>query len=752
MNQQNSGVDTPSSNDDIEIEEAVRTIDPTTTSQNLVSSSTIFKTARDQFFEDLQTEVDRNSWSAKCLLCTKPKRVIEKQGVTSNFTRHVRHYHKEEYEKWLNESNKVNSPSQTNKITSHFSKKSCSPNRALYGSNHPRQMELSLAIVNDLIITMGLPLSIVERPAFINFMRKVDSKFNIVNRRTITRKTIPTLYDKMHDHLITFCSTATFLSLALDIWSDRRMRSFFAITAHAIIGGNFKTYVLCFVPLWGTHSGAVLLKKYEEIINKFDIKSKIVRLITDNAANNINAFQNIVIPGFEKYFIENDDDGIDEYANDSDTNDDEVLSDEYDYPPDQLSTTNLLATSDVASEDLIQESINRLMENTEIFRIPCFAHSLQLVVKDGLKEAKSIVCALEKVSAIAKLAHTSTKFAEKLDLLKVSIPRAVITRWNSQFMTVERILAIPTVELNDILGELKYKHLCLNTRDITMLQEFIDLFSLFAQATTATQSQNLPSISIVAPSILAIYLDLISEKNNVQYTTSLCESLLSSLLSRFGGLLEQLEINFTDINISFKTNNKFYNLYKDPIFLLSPFFDGMFKIRWITQSILGDSTKERLCGKIKQLVFDHCLLMIHESESLLCNDPKIKNKHQELPSVSLSSSNIHKRKNLFANIEHDLKNSKKAKPDDSYTYIQEEISRYINDDNNDSMILLNPTSSSSYKTLAKLATKYLCVPATSAGVERVFSQSGFLFRSHRARMSRKTLEQLTMLKCNNSIA
>ncbi|CAF0735295.1 unnamed protein product [Adineta steineri] len=45
MNQQNSGVDTPSSNDDIEIEEAVRTIDPTTTSQNLVSSSTIFKTA-----------------------------------------------------------------------------------------------------------------------------------------------------------------------------------------------------------------------------------------------------------------------------------------------------------------------------------------------------------------------------------------------------------------------------------------------------------------------------------------------------------------------------------------------------------------------------------------------------------------------------------------------------------------------------------------------------------------------------------
>ncbi len=52
---------------------------------------------------------------------------------------------------------------------------------------------------------------------------------------------------------------------------------------------------------------------------------------------------------------------------------------------------------------------------------------------------------------------------------------------------------------------------------------------------------------------------------------------------------------------------------------------------------------------------------------------------------------------------------------------------------------------------SKLATKYLCIPATSAAVERIFSQIGFIFRSHRARMSRKTLQQLTLLKCNSEI-
>jgi len=75
--------------------------------------------------------------------------------------------------------------------------------------------------------------------------------------------------------------------------------------------------------------------------------------------------------------------------------------------------------------------------------------------------------------------------------------------------------------------------------------------------------------------------------------------------------------------------------------------------------------------------------------------------------------------------------------------------KYVNDENTDSMILLK--SSSIYPILSKLATKILSIPATSAPVERVFSQSGFLFRQPRASMIRTTLQQLTMLKCNRGL-
>ncbi|CAF5166845.1 unnamed protein product, partial [Rotaria magnacalcarata] len=94
------------------------------------------------------------------------------------------------------------------------------------------------------------------------------------------------------------------------------------------------------------------------------------------------------------------------------------------------------------------------------------------------------------------------------------------------------------------------------------------------------------------------------------------------------------------------------------------------------------------------------------------------------------------------------KETKKPKSD-PFSYIKDEIFKYLNDENADDMVLLKP--SNIYPTLSKLAMKFLSIPATSAPVERVFSQSGFLFRQHRASMTRTTLQQLTMLKCNRGL-
>ena len=53
-----------------------------------------------------------------------------------------------------------------------------------------------------------------------------------------------------------------------------------------------------------------------------------------------------------------------------------------------------------------------------------------------------------------------------------------------------------------------------------------------------------------------------------------------------------------------------------------------------------------------------------------------------------------------------------------------------------------------YPRTFKLAKKVLSVPASSAPIERVFSQSGLIMRPHRSQLSDQLLSDLILLKCN----
>lgn len=460
------------------------------------------------------------------------------------------------------------------------------------------------------------------------------------------------------------------------------------VIGHGFLGSALKSYVLCFLPLHGSQTANLLLQTYESIVHSFDIQSKLVRLVTDNASNNIKAFENLIIPGFECYF-ENQDEDNDEPTSDIDL--DEFLDDDYDRINDPASDT-----SDPKVIELIKTSLDNISGNNEALRIPCFAHTIQLVVNDGLKHVSTIQTALTKVSKIAKLSHTSTIFAEKLEKLGKSIPRANKTRWNSQFNTVEKVCRISSTDLNEILISLKRKDLCLLTKDYHMLNEFLSLLILFADATTITQAEDTPSISFIAPILLSIYYDLIDERSNMTFTSSLCEALLNLLLCGFGGLLEQLGINI-DKSIKQKKSS---DLFKDEIFIYSPFLDGKFKLDWVTELSLPLETKTELCDKIKKLVFDHCVVLENNDDSTTTPESNLMDNEQSIMNSSTATT---------------------------------------------------PTRPSINKSLTKLAKKVLTVPATSSAIERIFSQSGFLFRQYRAKMSTKTLEILTMLKCNQEI-
>lgn len=314
----------------------------------------------------------------------------------------------------------------------------------------------------------------------------------------------------------------------------------------------------------GSHTGENLLMEYDRVSTAFSIGNKIVRLITDNASNNLSAFGELVIPGFESYFVSDDDiEEVDDDAHETNLN---------------------MSEGHRADDDDILEEVEK---GEELLRLPCFIHTLQLVVKDGLKESACTRSAMTKVAEIAKLSHTSVPVAEKLQECKLSIPQAIITRWNSQYLTVSKVVDIPSTLLSDILVDQKKHELIFSMKDLSVLREFISIFTLFAEATTRTQTERCVSISLVAPSVLGIYFDLENELKSCKHTSSLCKALTYSLKQRFGGLLLNLEIFVDD---SIKRRNTF-NLFSDDIFLISAFLDGQFRLRWISQSVLPEDVK-----------------------------------------------------------------------------------------------------------------------------------------------------------------
>ncbi|CAF3254323.1 unnamed protein product, partial [Rotaria socialis] len=326
---------------------------------------------------------------------------------------------------------------------------------------------------------------------------------------------------------------------------------------------------------------------------------------------------------------------------------------------------------------------------------------------DGIKASAAAVSSLQKVASLAKLSHSSTVFSERLEEFNYTIARANRTRWNSQFQTVKEVVDIPSSILNSILSDLKKNDLILNTKDRKVLAEFVFLFELFNEATVLTQGESYATICLVAPTFLGILFDLERELGSSTLTlVSLCEALIASIKARFSGLLHYFEID-----VPFNTycmSERFSNV----IFLISPLLDARFKLLWL------DSLHTLKVGADVLNTTEH-----------------------NIDVMTKNTDSLTKQKCLFPY----LKENKKVSNEDKSRFLIE-LDAYLCEESREQNLLF--IKKHLYPRLYQLSLKYLSVPATSAPIERVFLQSGFLMRPHRASLTANDDCLLTFLKCN----
>lgn len=132
---------------------------------------------------------------------------------------------------------------------------------------------------------------------------------------------------------------------------------------------------------------------------------------------------------------------------------------------------------------------------------PCFAHSLNLVVKDSLKAVPGLLEIQKKSSAIVSFFHHSTAATSKLkgtqkqqNFPEQKLLQSVETRWNSTFYMWERLSAQKDA-VTTVFCLPRKSSLCLSQEEWSEISLSIEALGPFVEATREISAEKHVSIS-----------------------------------------------------------------------------------------------------------------------------------------------------------------------------------------------------------------------------------------------------------------
>ena len=537
-------------------------------------------------------------------------------------------------------------------------------------SKSPKQILVTNALV-DFVAGDLMPLSIVESDHFKKLVNILDPTYQLPSKKYLS-----TELQKKCDHtkrkLLSQLAGISSINLTLDVWFNSQTRSCLGITGHFITESwTLKSVMVGCSCVTGRHNAENIILWYDEIIAEFGIRDKVKHTLTDSACNIKKAF--LTLPGFEY-------DMDDERSDSEDKNDDDDNDNQEAYE----------AVSISFSEDITLEHHS------------CFAHTLELVVQDGLNRANQIDTVIKRCSDLVSFTQRSVN---ALDGGK-RVQNYYATSWSSQLKMMRSVLSIPESMLSDDAPKL-------SPCDRNILCNIIEILTPFEEAIDSIQVDCIPSAGYVLPCIkgLAHHLQGMDSK----YYSTFVDDLKSSLERR----MPYYERNET--------------------YVLAAILDPRFKLRWCSDN----SKRKKSTDLLKAAVERKISLCNNNTQSML---QAANSKEEELETSSK------KRKTLFEFMpETDVIPNK----EDNFTDIS---TVSINTDKylEASCISMDsdPTkfwkdNQNKFPFLSMVAKEVLSVPASSVPVEKLFNNAGKVFSPERCRLSNRRFEQLMFLRCNN---
>ncbi|CAF0995304.1 unnamed protein product [Didymodactylos carnosus] len=191
----------------------------------------------------------------------------------------------------------------------------------------------------------------------------------------------------------------------------------------------------------------------------YELEDKLGRIVTDNASNNVAAFDNLRLPDFDNYFNNNSD--LDE----SDTENDHKF------------TLTIITVTTTDRQDRNGEEGEEMEVNSKD--------------EEDIDNECETSGVIDTDNIVADLPDQDLALSRRY-------------RWSSQFHTVKAVYSVPQSEPNPTLNDLNRSEMILTSTDRQVLSEFIQLLELFEEVTMNTQGENHATISCLIESLLTL--------------------------------------------------------------------------------------------------------------------------------------------------------------------------------------------------------------------------------------------------------
>ncbi|CAF2140723.1 unnamed protein product [Rotaria magnacalcarata] len=572
-------------------------------------------------------------------------------------------------------------------------------------------VKINQTILKELIVKCNLPPTLVEHVGFRNFLKTIAPKWKPTSSRYFTKTLLPTLMSTSQDKIRSLLDSIDHLSITVDVWTDRRGRSFIGVTGH-FLDLNFAPLALLldFSRLKGSHTGENIHLVTDEILGNLKVRNKVYRIITDNAASMVKAYKFGLTVNDDDFTIKDDNnlqlgDSFVRFTNDDDSNisSEWILADWYENDKDSIDNGK-----DVSS-----------------IRLSCFAHSLQLAIRDGLKNTPYLSRSLLKCIQLAQRSCKSTKIADLLEDIGKTISRSNMTRWNSEYLLIKSIIGLGKKTIDEITDVIDDNELKFNNNDFLILQEAIDILEPFAEITSRIQADSVVTASLVVPSVVHMIEHVNNIKPQLSFLKKICIQLEQSISKRFAGIVKRLFQQSVDVSDPFS----------DQMYFVCTVLDPEFKFYWLTQMKYKSSVESQMKQSLTQMILDECE---HAVDSSLSSALMVNNDNTQAIDISMKK----KRKLFHYDDDSNLSIDSTANP----TY---EINAYINDPTR--LRFSSYWKNSSLCSLKNVVKRIFSVQASSAPIERVFSQAGLIMSPRRTSMLEEVFRSLVFLRVNQNL-